>query len=170
MAKVQTAFEQIASAFGNAFDVCMTLCDGGVVSVCQVCGPIMALKVITEYSTFEFTKAIDLSEHLYTEIVDKQDDDAAEEQVSAIYQNVITIHGNIISTHNMLSQVLTVVSGIDKKVTNPLRRMQVNDCISTKLGYVHNCSKPSCESPTRLCDGSFNYEYISQLEGGENHN
>ena len=42
-------------------------------------------------------------------------------------------------------------------------RMQVIDCTNTSLGYFDNCGKPSCKNPMRLCDGSFNYEYISQL-------
>jgi len=102
--------------------------------------------------------------------VDKKDDDAAEEQDAAVYENVKTIHGNVISTHNLLKQVQAIVSGL-KTSTTPRRRLQVIDCINTTLvGYVDNCIKPSCENPTKLCDGSFNYEYISRLEGGEYHN
>jgi hypothetical protein len=103
--------------------------------------------------------------------VDYQDDAATDELHSAVYENVITIHGNIITTHNMLSNVLTIVSGIKQKTDRLARcRMQVIDCTNTSLGYFDNCSKPSCKNPTRFCDGSFNYEYISQLEGGKNHN
>jgi len=86
---------------------------------------------------------------------------------------VKTIHGNIIATHKLLLQVQTIVTGTytGLKDKGAIRRLQVIDCINTTLvGYVDNCSKPSCENPTKLCDGSFNYEYISQLEGGEYHN
>jgi hypothetical protein len=102
--------------------------------------------------------------------VDGQDGDAAAEQDAAVYENMITTHGNILIAGNNLLTVLDYVTGIKQK-TDKLtrRRMQVVDCTNTTLGFVDNCRKPSCENPTRLCDGSFNYEYISQLKGGENH-
>ncbi len=118
---------------------------------------------------FALVLAMDISEHLYAEIVDGQDGDAAAEQDTAVYENVITIHHNIITTHTLLSNVFSIVSGLPTG-TPSRRRLQVIDCTNTTLGYVDNCSKPSCENPTRLCDGSFNYEYISQLKGGEYHN
>jgi hypothetical protein len=123
--------------------------------------------------SFACQLALDISEHVYAEIVDEQDDDAAKDQAAAVYENVITIHGNVIATHNLLSRVQTIVSGTNSglKQKGVIRRLQVIDCTNTTLaGYVDNCSKPSCENPTKLCDGSFNYEYISQLEGGEYHN
>lgn len=163
--KAKAASEQITSLFGNAFDTCMALSDYRVVSATPICAGIMALKVFMELITVEFDKEIDLSEHLYTEIVDKQDDDAKDEQHSAIYDNVITIHGNILATYSLLSNVMNSVGKIQTKVN--ARRLEVIDCTSTTLGYVDNCNKPSCEDPTRYCDGSFNYEYISRLERGE---
>ena len=130
----------------------------------------MLLGVITESATFGIQLALDISEQVNAEIVDGQDGDAAAEQDSAVYENVITIHGNVIATHTLLSQVRTIVSGFQTGASSR-RRLQVIDCTNTTLaGYVANCSKPSCENPTKLCDGSFNYEYISQLEGGEYHN
>ena len=111
---------------------------------------------------------MDISELVYAEIVDGQDGDAAAEQDTAVYENVITIHGNIIATHNLVSQVHQLVSGLQTG-TSSSWRLQVIDCTNATLGNVDNCSKPSCENPTRLCNGSFNYEYISQLKGGENH-
>jgi len=130
----------------------------------------MLLGVITESATFGIQLALDISEQVNAEIVDGQDGDAAAEQDSAVYENVITIHGNVIATHTLLSQVRTIVSGFQTGASSR-RRLQVIDCTNTTLaGYVDNCSKPSCENPTKLCDGSFNYEYISQLEGGEYHN
>jgi hypothetical protein len=151
----------------------MSLCDGGLATTCYVCVPFMIVGVITESATFGIQLALDISDNMYAEIVDGTDGDAAAEQDAAVYENVITIHGNVIATHNLLKQVRTIVTGTNTglKDKGVIRRLQVIDCINTTLaGYVDNCSKPSCENPTKLCDGSFNYEYISQLEGGEYHN
>ncbi len=151
----------------GGYDICMAVCIIPVTPLCAHCVVPSILESIMESLLFALVLAVDVSEHVYAEIVDDQDDAAKDELHSAVYENAITIHGNIISTHNMLSNVLTIVSGIKQK-TDKLtrRRMQVIDCINTTLGFVENCSKPSCENPTRFCDGSFNYEYISQLEGG----
>jgi hypothetical protein len=145
----------------------MANCDVGVVTVCPVCSVPVVLGIITETLKFAAKLALDISEHVYAEIVDSQDDDAAAELDSAVYENVITIHGNVIATHNLLKQVQSIVSGAQTGASSR-RRLQVIDCTNTTLsGYVDNCSKPSCENPTKLCDGSFNYQYISQLAGGE---
>jgi hypothetical protein len=163
-------FEHVQGLLESLNDVCMSLCTVALVSSCPVCVPFGFLGSITENAIFAVVLALDISEHVYAEIVDGQDGDAAAEQDSAVYENVITIHGNVIATHNLLSQVRTIVSGLQTGASSR-RRLQVIDCTNTTLaGYVDNCSKPSCENPTKLCDGSFNYEYISQLEGGENHN
>jgi hypothetical protein len=153
----------------GGYDVCMALCIISVGSFCAPCVVPSISESIMESLLFTLVLAVDVSEHVYAEIVDDQDDAAKDELHSAVYENVITIHGNIISTHKMLSNVLTIVSGIEQNTSTRRRRMQVVDCVNTTLGYVGDCRKPSCENPTRLCDGSFNYEYISQLEGGENH-
>ena len=163
-------FEHVQGLFQSAYDACMANCDAGVVTVCPVCNLPVVFDIVTENAIFAVVLALDISEHVYGEIVDGQDGDAAAEQDSAVYENVITIHGNVIATHNLLSQVRTIVSGLQTGASSR-RRLQVIDCTNTTLaGYVDNCSKPSCENPTKLCDGSFNYEYISQLEGGEYHN
>ena len=152
------------------YDTCMALNTVAMVSTCPVCLPYMLVGAIFESAVFACQLTLDISERVYAEIVDGQDGDAAAEQDSAVYENVITIHGNVIATHNILKNVEKIVSGLQTGASSR-RRLQVIDCTNTTLaGYVDNCSKPSCENPTKLCDGSFNYEYISQLEGGENHN
>ena len=118
---------------------------------------------------FALTLAVDISEHTYGEIVDGHYGDSASEKAAAAYENVITIHRNILTSNSVLKNVLDIVTGVKTKV-GARRRLEVIDCTNTTLGYVDNCRKPSCENPTRFCDGSFNYEYISQLKGGENHN
>jgi hypothetical protein len=150
-------------------EICMASTTVAVISSCPVCMIFGIGKAIIENAKFALELAIDISEQVYKETVDSQDGDAAADQDSAVYENVITMFGNVIATHNLLSQVRTIVSGFQTGASSR-RRLQVIDCTNTTLaGYVANCSKPSCENSTKLCDGSFNYEYISQLEGGENH-
>ena len=171
---VRKAINKAGYYQGNAevaYEICMTTCDLGMASFCQFCAVPMILKILLMAVILAMTLAVDISEHLYAEIVDNQDADAVEEIGSVVYQNVKTIHGNIMATFRKLGQVSDMLGLVKAKTDRlPNRRLEVTDCISTTLGYVNNCSKPSCETPTRFCDGSFNYEYISQLEGGENHN
>jgi hypothetical protein len=151
----------------------MTFCDGGTATTCSICALFMFAGVITESAAFVIQLALDISDNVYAEIVDGRDGDAAAEQDAAVYKNVIANHGNIRTTYNLLKNVESIMTGIDTalKQRGAIRHLQVIDCINTTLvGNVANCSMPSCENPTKLCDGSFNYEYISQLEGGEYHN
>jgi hypothetical protein len=111
--------------------------------------------------------ATDISEQVYAEIVDEQDSDTKKEQDSAVYQNVITTHGNVIAVGQLVEQLLTIHGVARTGGGFSRRRLQEIDCISMTLG---NCTtkKPLCEDPTQLCDGSVNYKYISQLKSGEN--
>jgi hypothetical protein len=164
------ALRNVEVLFETSNEICMALSTVAIVSFCPVCLIFGIGKSITEVAKFALVLAIDISEQVYKETVDSQDGDAAANQDSAVYENVITIHGNVIATHNILKNVEKIVSGLQTGASSR-RRLQVIDCTNTTLaGYVTNCSKPSCENPTKLCDGSFNYEYISQLEGGEYHN
>ncbi len=163
-------FEHVRAQMEGGYDVCMAVCIIPVTPLCAHCVVPSFLESIMESLLFALVMAVDISEHVYAEIVDGQDGDAAAEQNTAVYENLITVHGNILTTHNDLLNVLSIVSGIKKKTDTLARRhMQVVDCTNTTLGFVDNCRKPSCENPIRLCDGSFNYEYISQLKGGEDH-
>ena len=48
------------------------------------------------------------------------------------------------------------------------RRLQSDDCVDTSSGFLTApCSEVSCQDPTRLCDRSFNYPYISSLITGK---
>jgi hypothetical protein len=129
--------------------------------------PIAALSMTTEIGIFITQLASDISEQVYAEIVDGQDGDAAAEQDSAVYQNVITTHGNVIAVGQLVEQLLTIHGVARTGGGFSRRRLLENDCISMTLG---NCTtnKPLCEDPTQLCDGSINYKYISQLKSGEN--
>ena len=129
--------------------------------------PIAALSMTAETGIYITQLAIDISEQVYAEIVDGQDGDAASEQDSAVYQNVITTHGNVIAVGQLVEQLLTIHGVARTGGGFSRRRLQEIDCISMTLG---NCTtkKPLCEDPTQLCDGSVNYKYISQLKNGEN--
>jgi hypothetical protein len=116
----------------------MSLCTVALVSSCPVCVPFGFFGTITENAIFAVVLALDISEHVYAEIVVGQDGDAAAEQDSAVYENVITIHGNVIATHNILKNVEKIVSGLQTGASSR-RRLQVIDCTNTTLaGYVDN--------------------------------
>ena len=160
-------FVHVKGLSGSLLDFCMAACTVAI-PICPVCIPFTAVDIITETAKFAILLALDISEHIYAEIVNGQNGAAAAEQESAVYENVITIHGNVIATFNLVSKVESILGA--QTGASSRRRLQVIDCINTTLvGYVDNCSKPSCENPTKLCNGSFNYQYISQLEGGEYH-
>ena len=155
----------VRSLLQTTYDLCMTHC----VAPCGYCLIPMVLGLFTETATFALVLVMAISEHLYAEIVDGKDGDAAAEQDAAVYKNMIITHSNLGFIHTQLDNVYKIVSGSQTGASSR-RRLQVIDCINTTLaGYVDNCSKPSCENPTKLCNGSFNYQYISQLEGGEYH-
>ena len=139
------------------------------IPICLACTPVTVLDIITETAIFAAGLALDISEKVYTEIVDEQDSDTKKEQDSAVYKNVIINHGNIIAVGQLVEQLLTI-HNVRKRAGFSRRRLQVIDCINTTLGNDYNCTpnEPLCEDLTQLCDGSANYKYISQLKGGEN--
>jgi hypothetical protein len=163
-------FEHVRAQMEGGYDICMAVCIIPIAPFCPTCVVPSILESIMESLLFALALAMDISEYLYAELMDGSVGDVESERITATYENAITIHGNILTTHNDLLNVLSIVSGIKQKTDKLARRhMQVVDCTNTTLGFVDNCRKPSCENPIRLCDGSFNYEYISQLKGGENH-
>ena len=95
--KAIEVLDHVLAQFQSTYDMCMAVCDGGMVSLCQVCSPLIVLVIVTENDVFPIMLAIDISKHLHAEIVDDQDGNATAEQDNAIYENVITIHGNIIN-------------------------------------------------------------------------
>jgi hypothetical protein len=150
------------------YDLCTTNC---VAPVCTWCSYPVLFGIVTDTVKFALGLVMAISEHLYAEIVDGKDGDAAAEQDAAVYKNVLTIHKNVIATYDQVSELKKLVLQGQTGASSNARRLQVIDCTNTTLsGYVDNCNKPSCENPTKLCDGSYNYEYIYQLERGESHN
>jgi hypothetical protein len=165
-----TSLGIVAETIGGIYDTCMAASDLGFISVTPTCIVPSVLATVTKIAISAVESALGNSEQTYAEIVDSQDGDFAAEQEAAVYQNVVVIHGNVISTFTLVQQLQVMLGGIqegladDKDEKN--RRLQLTDCTSTVNGYILQCNKPSCEDPSRLCDGSFNYKYISQLKSG----
>jgi hypothetical protein len=110
-------FLHVEGLTGSAYDMCMAASTVAMVSACPACIPFTVVDIITETAKFAILLALDISEQVYAEIVDGQDGDAAAEQDSATYQNVIITHGNVIATHTLLTTVLTIVSGTQTGLT-----------------------------------------------------
>jgi hypothetical protein len=128
-------------------------------------------KAIAASIIYAITLSLDLSEVLYAELVDERDDEFRGEKINDVHANVITVNGNVISIFNTVEHLRVLLGGIQDGLADDEgeknRRLQSIDCISTVNGYTLQCNKPSCEDPIRLCDGSFNYMYISQLKSGK---
>ena len=123
LGKSTEVFEHVQGLFQSAYDTCMATCDAGVVTVCPVCSLPVVFDIVTENAIFAVVLALDISGHVYAEIVDSQDGDAAAEHDSAVCENVITIHHNVIATYNLLSNMNKIVSG--QTETSSRRRLQV---------------------------------------------
>ena len=98
-------FEHVLGLFTTSNEICMAVTTVAIISSCPVCITFGIGGAITETAKFAIVLAIDISEQVYKETVDSQDGDAAADQDSAVYENVITIHGNVIATHNILKNV-----------------------------------------------------------------
>ena len=103
--------------------------------------------------------------------MDEQWRDYGDDRRVSIYENVITLHGNIIASF-YATQELKVLLGefseaIAEEEEEEDRRRRLSDCVSTAQGYSTDCSTVSCEDPTRMCDGSINFPYVASLKGGE---
>ena len=95
----------------------------------------------------------------------------------SIYKNVITNHGNIITTFQATQQLKIMLGEVSdgvKEANEALledknRRLQLEDCVNTTSadGFKRGCNQTSCEDITKLCDGSPNYPYIATLRQGE---
>eukprot|EP00957_Ditylum_brightwellii_P148868 11333262-Ditylum_brightwellii.AAC.1 len=125
----------------------------------------MTISAIAKFAVQTF---LDSSEQIYTEIVGTKNEDHSSDRSDAIYQNVITNHGNIITTFAATQQLKVMLGEISEglaKDDDENRRRLLSDCVSTADGYISGCEEVSCEDITRLCDGSFNYPYIAHLKG-----
>jgi hypothetical protein len=168
--KTQEILEFVQKNADTSYKSCMSLCLNGL-ALCAPCAIPVILGTIATIAIFALKLAIGISDQIYKEVVEIQNAAATAAKSNSVYDNLFIINDNIATTHTAVSQILTIVAGIQPKtdLIQARRRMQVVDCTNTTDGYLDNCNKPSCENPARLCDGSLNYAYISQLKGGENH-
>ena len=131
--------------------------------------------------------ALDISQKIYDEVVDGADSNYESERQTAIYENSILNARNVITTFHATQQLKVMLGdsseGLEgiREGENDRRLLQSNSCVytegselspectcvSTNDGFQLGCRIPSCEDPTRLCDGSYNYQYIAALLTGE---
>lgn len=131
--------------------------------------PAVAVNIFIALGLFAVKFGIELSERFYAEIVNEQNSDFEKSRQEAQYKNIFTVNANIIQTFRSSQRVGVLLGEIAEGVASDdeRRRRLSSDCVSTRGGFIFGCSKPSCEEPTRICDGSFNYPLIAILEGGE---
>jgi hypothetical protein len=162
--------DYIVQSLDTGFDIC-TAVAAGIPGAGTACAPQKIAMEIANGFIFAIHQALDLSEVLYAELVDERDDEFRGEKINDVHANLITVNGNVISIFNTVEHLRVLLGGIqdglagDEGETN--RRLQSTDCTSTANGYTLQCNKPSCEDPTRLCDGSVNYQHISELKFGK---
>ena len=94
---------------------------------------------------------------------------------NAIYNNAITNGRNIITTFAATQQLKIMLGDVQagleadrEERDDQGRRLQSDDCVDTPRGFLTApCSEVTCQDPARLCDGSYNYPYISGLVTGK---
>lgn len=167
---------EIADFTIDQFEAAQILCTiaisfvPGTSGPCQI--PAHVGRLIFEILFLTLSLAIDVSEKIYSEIVDGQNGNFEDDRQQSIYENVITNHANIRVVFAASQQLKVMLGEIseglrEEEEEEELRRRLTADCISTSDGFQADCSKPSCEDPARICDGSFNFNYTAYLKGGK---
>ena len=161
----------VEEQLNNAHQFCMDNCNFGIFNVCPACAFLTVFEDAFGHISWAVSLSLDLSEVLYAELVDERDDEFRGEKINDVHANVITVNGNVISIFNTVEHLRVLLGGIQDGLADDegekKRRLQSIDCISTVNGYTLQCNKPSCEDPSRLCDGSVNYKYIYNLKYGK---
>lgn len=93
---------------------------------------------------------------------------------NAIYNNVILNARNIITTFAATQQLKVMLGDVQAGLEDDReerdgtgRQLQEEDCEDISFGFLAApCAKEACGKPTRLCDGSYNYPFISELVTG----
>ena len=165
-----TVFGGVINGLQGIIDACDSLPEAfGAKALCQL--PVLAARVAFELLVLALEIALGVSENLYGEQATPSDQVGETEfqkgRQDAIYENVITNHGNIIATFKGTEQLKVMLGGVLEDEDNVLRRrLQSNSCefdeidpdctcvLTRNSGYISGCTKPSCEDPTRLCDGT----------------
>lgn len=146
-------------------------------TICKA-GPIIASQIISVLA-YAAELALDVSERIYSELMTPSDalweTSYQNGRQEAIYKNVITNHGNIITTFQATQQLKVMLGeisdGLEEDREEETRRRLQETCVNTTSadGYKDKgtCNATACEDFTRLCDGSFNFPYIANLRQGE---
>ena len=137
--------------------------------------PATVVKTVLETAIFVSQTAISISEQIYTELVDGQNGNFEDDRQRSMYRNIITNHGNIVTTFAATQQLKVMLGEISEGMENNddaegsgRRLSTIEECQNTTDGFSDvPCGLPSCEEPTKWCDGGFNFPYISKLRGGE---
>ena len=92
-----------------------------------------------------------------------------DDRQDTLYQNIITNHGNIITTFAATQQLKVMLGEISVGLAkdDEEERRRLSNCKDTLKGWEHPCTEVSCQNPARFCDGSHNYPYVAYLRGGE---
>lgn len=140
-------------------------------TVCEI--STFPLKALFPALIFAAELALSISERIYDEKCtpspSQVESDKMKGRQNAIYENVITNHGNIITTFQATQQLKIMLGEVSdgvKEANEALleennRRLQLEDCVNTTSadGFKRGCNQTSCEDITKLCDGSPNYLY-----------
>jgi len=139
---------------------------------CQI--PVTIAKTAMEIFLFVLRCAIRLSEGIYHEVITVKEGIYGDDRLASIYENGITTHSNVVTTFAatqqlkiMLGEISEGIQNLEEELSEDEQR-RLTDCKdTTEFGFVTPCSKVSCEDRTRFCDGSFNFQYVASLRGGE---
>ena len=180
---IKLGFEQLVVAT----DFCNTIpcvlvpvagCTDFPKAICFAVGN--TLKVVFPVLIYAVELSLDIAQKIYDEVVDGGNANYESERQTAIYENSILNARNVITTFHATQQLKVMLGDISEGLEGIRedengRRLQTQcselspecTCVSTNDGFQLGCSIPSCEDPTRLCDGSYNYQYIATLLTGE---
>ncbi|KAL9191170.1 hypothetical protein ACHAXT_000876, partial [Thalassiosira profunda] len=161
----------------GAKSLCSVVPDPTDISKTVCMAPAVTFEFSFELVAFGINQALDLSEKLYSEIVGGQGSAFESNRQDVINRNVATNHGNIITVFQATQQLKVMLGEVAESLAEldedeeERRRLQEN-CVSTKDEFfpkqdkfTRECSQVSCEDPTRICDGTFNFPYVAYLKG-----
>ena len=152
-------------------------------------GPVLFLTVSVNLLLFLAEKFVVVMQKIYDEVVGGQNAAFAGARSTAIYENSVLNARNIITTFYATQQLKVMLGEIsdglegDQEVRDDRRRLvEKKECkyteesdldsectcvLTEEYGFQRGCNITSCEDRTRVCDGAFNYPYISKLLTGE---
>ena len=138
------------------------------------------LETIVENGIFAVQLILDIFDRIYGEICTPGDDiwetSYQTARQDAIYDNSILNARNIITTFAATQQLKVMLGDVQAGLEDDReerkgdgRRLQEENCkdFDISRGFLEApCNQTACQDSTRLCDGSYNYPYISELITG----